>query len=86
MNKPETLPQAEPEAVTNPTPNVYSDSKRLGQFSEWDAEMLEARTMQYGEYLQTPDLMPRARLGADRVLNHLLFELAWRDGIYEGEL
>jgi len=66
-------------------PNTYEDNKRVGSFSEWPQDILEARVNEYGAFLQRTDPMPRAQATANRVMEHLLFELAFRDGIYNKE-
>jgi len=66
-------------------PNTYEDNKAAGIFSDWPQDVLEARVTEYGAFLQRTDLMPRAQATANRVMEHLLFELAWRDGIYNKE-
>lgn len=64
-------------------PSIHVDNKRVAEFSEWTTPVLEEHTSQYAAFLQRDDLMPRARAQAERVLDHLLFELAYRDGIYD---
>jgi hypothetical protein len=66
-------------------PNIYVDNLQTHEFSTWNRAVLEARVMQYGTFLQQSDLMPRAKEGANRVMDHLLFELAWRDGVYDNQ-
>lgn len=66
-------------------PSIYSDSRDIGNVSELANEVLDAKTMEYGRFLQSPDIMPRAKQSAERIINHLLFELAWRDGVYDGK-
>lgn len=63
-------------------PSLQSDNDRVGEFSEWSNENLEARVWQYGHFLST-EQMPRATKTANRILDHLLFELAYRDGVYD---
>jgi hypothetical protein len=69
-----------PEGFT-PFPSLHSDSLRVSEFAEWETENLEARVNAYTEFLQT-DCMPRARMTGERIVNHILFELAYRDGVY----
>lgn len=63
-------------------PSLYADSKLVSEFSEWPTENLEARVHQYGQFL-SKERMPRATATANRILDHLLFELAYRDGVYD---
>jgi hypothetical protein len=63
-------------------PSLYADTKQVAEFSTWSTEVLEERVNQYGHFLSTPQ-MPRATETANRILDHLLFELAYRDGIYD---
>jgi hypothetical protein len=64
-------------------PNIYADNQEVRNFSAWGRGRLEQRVSEYGLFLQSPDLMPRARQGANRVMDHALFELAWQDGVYD---
>lgn len=66
-------------------PNTYEDNKQVGMFSNLTPEALEYKLNEYGQFLQRPDLMARAKRIGNRVLDHLLFEAAWRDGIYNKE-
>lgn len=63
-------------------PNTYEDNKRVGEFSTLTDEALANKTNMYGEFMQREDLMPRARKTGERILNHLIQELAYRDGVY----
>ena len=63
-------------------PSLYADSKLVAEFSEWSTEVLEARVHQYGHFL-SQEQMPRATETANRIMEHLLFELAYRDGVYD---
>ena len=63
-------------------PSLYADEQQVAEFSEWSTEVLEARVHQYGHFLSTPQ-MPRATETANRIMEHLLFELAYRDGVYD---
>lgn len=62
-------------------PGLIPDNARVGEFSEWPTEVLEARVKQYGYFLQD-DPMPRAKETATRIVAHLMFELMWREGLY----
>lgn len=63
-------------------PSLQPDNKLVGEFSTWTIDVLEARVHQYGHFL-SKEPMPRAKATANRVLDHLLFELAYRDGVYD---
>lgn len=63
-------------------PSVYSDSQIVGEFSQWEQHILEERYNDYTDYLDRTDISPRSREVAERILGHLSFELAWREGIY----
>lgn len=63
-------------------PSLHTDNQRVGEFSEWSTEVLEERVHQYGHFL-SKDQMPRATATANRIMEHLLFELAYRDGVYD---
>lgn len=62
-------------------PGLIPDNARVGEFSEWETEVLEARVKQYGYFLQN-DPMPRAEKTAIRIVAHLMFELMYREGLY----
>lgn len=66
-----------------PFPNTYADNLAVGRFSLLSQVQLDFKVDQYGDFLQRPDAMPRARSVANRVLDHLLFEYGYRDGIYD---
>jgi hypothetical protein len=63
-------------------PGLIPDNARVGEFSEWETEVLEARVKQYGYFLQN-DPMPRAKETATRIVAHLMFEIFWRRGGYD---
>jgi len=79
------IPNIVPPESFEGMPNIYADNQQTHLFSAWDRGRLERRVTEYGRFLQQPNLMPRAQTGADRVWNHLMFELAWRDGVYSNE-
>lgn len=60
-------------------PSLQSDNERVGEYSEWPQDVLEARIKQYGYFLEQ-DPMPRAKATANRIASHLMFELFWRRG------
>jgi len=66
-----------------PFPNTYEDNLRVASFSALTDAGLDHKVNEYGRFLQRTDLMQRARTAGERVLDHLLFELAYRDGIYD---
>jgi hypothetical protein len=66
-----------------PFPNVHSDHEHISGISEFADDVLDSKITEYGEFLQRQDLMPRALKLGNRVLDHLLFESAYRDGVYE---
>ena len=66
-------------------PNTYEDNKQVGMFSDLSPEALEYKLNEYGRFLQRADLMSRVRRIGNRILDHLLFEAACRDGIYDKE-
>ena len=65
-------------------PSIYADSQIVGEFSLWEQRLLEERHNDYNSYLEREDISPRSRAEAERVLGHLSFELAYREGIYDG--
>lgn len=65
-----------------PFPSLYADSQLISKFSEWPTEVIEARVTEYGQFLSKPQ-MPRATATGNRILDHLIFELGYRDGIYD---
>ena len=68
-----------------PFPNLYNDMEELhtlGDTIEWPQARLDYKTHEYGQFLQRPDLMERAKRSANFILDRLLFEQAYRDGVY----
>lgn len=65
-----------------PFPNLHSDIHEVVAVAEWTNEHLEYKTDQYGQFMQREDIMPRARKTGDWILERLIFELAYRDGVY----
>ena len=63
-------------------PSVHSDSQIVGEFSQWRQDILEERYNDYSNYLDRKDISPRSRGEAERILSHLIFELAYREGFY----
>lgn len=65
-----------------PFPPLYFDYLRMNQIPEWSLQELEEKTMMYGRFI-LEDLMPRAREETEALMTRLLFELAYREGVYE---
>lgn len=65
-------------------PSVYADSLQSALFSRWEQPILEERHLDYTQYLERDDVSPRSRAEAEQILGHLVFELAYREGIYGG--
>lgn len=63
-------------------PNLYGDSLKVVEIAEWTPEALDNKTNEYGEFLTRPNLMPRAKKMANWIMDRLLFEMGYRDGIY----
>jgi hypothetical protein len=66
-----------------PFPNTYEDNKRIGACSTLSDQILEDKCKEYVLFVQRKDIMPRAVSIAGRILDHVMFELAFRDGIYD---
>ena len=73
------------EGVFAPFPNLYSDMQEVHSVAEWPQEHLDYKTNEYGAFLQRKDPMPRAVKAANLILDYLLFELAYRDNVYQLE-
>lgn len=73
-----------PEGGFESFPSLYADGLQTGEFSEWKTPFLLDRYNEYTQFLQRPDLMPRAQTEAARILLHLTFELDYRAGVYSG--
>lgn len=65
-----------------PFPSLYADEKRIREAAELSTEVLERFVNEYGHFLSKPQ-MPRATATANRILDHMIFELAYRDGVYD---
>ena len=63
-------------------PPIYFDTKQIQQLSRWDDSLLLSRLNTYMELIQNPDTMPRAKAGASRLVDHIIFELSYREGMY----
>lgn len=64
-------------------PNLHSDESEVFAVAEWSLEKLDYKTNEYGAFLQRKDPMPRAIAAANKILDLLLFEQGYRDGIYK---
>lgn len=66
-------------------PSLYADNKLVSELSDarFTDDVLMSKAEEYREFLQHPDLMPRARAEAERVQQHLLFEVMYRYGLFE---
>lgn len=68
-----------------PFPNTIADTKHLEDIANeerWPTANLEAKVWEYGEFLSREDIMIRARTMGERILTHLVEEIAHRDGQY----
>ena len=63
-------------------PHLYADTKKIAVFAEMEKEILERLSSEYTEFLSRENIMPRAREAANRILDHVMFELAYREGVY----
>ena len=64
-------------------PNTHSDLQYIHTVAEWNDEQLDHKVNEYGQFLQRTDLMPRAIKAANFIMDRLIFELAYRDGVYD---
>lgn len=64
-------------------PNTYSDLQTISEVAEWPIERLNHKANEYGKFLLREDLMPRALKAANFIMDRLLFEMAYRDGVYD---
>ena len=69
-----------------PFPNTHSDAQEVLKVAEWSNKQLEYKLTEYGRFSQRKDIMPRARKAADFVLDRLIFDQAFRDGVYSDEI
>jgi len=63
-------------------PNLHGDKEDIHSVAEWSDEKLEYKTNQYGVFIQREDIMPRGRALGNWILDYCIFELAYRDGVY----
>jgi hypothetical protein len=66
-----------------PFPNLHSDNQVIGQCSEWEDDRIENMVTDYWQFLERSDIQPRAIKLANRVLEHLGFEMDFRYGAYD---
>lgn len=69
------------EGYADSMPPLYHDSERIHEVAAWSTEMLEARVREYTDFLtrDAPKPMPRAQETAERLLDHMMFELVQRE-------
>lgn len=65
-----------------PFPNTLADQEKLHSIAEWPEKQLEDKVVEYWQFKERTDLMPRAIKAANRILEHLGFEVDYRAGIY----
>ena len=58
-------------------PPIYEDSKKLSELSTWRTSVLQGRLVRYLAFLDD-NPMPRAKDGAQRIVEHIDFELQYR--------
>ncbi len=63
-------------------PNTYSDAQEIIRVADWTDEHLDFKLNEYGAFMQREDLMARARKTGDFILERLIFEQAFRDGVF----
>lgn len=73
------------ESVFESFPSLYEHNKAIGAVSELSDEVLDARRVEYQLFLSQPNLMPRAKETAQRVLCRLAFESMYRQGFFTKE-
>lgn len=67
-------------------PHFYADTQKIAVFAEMEKEILERLCDEYTQFLSRDNIMPRAETTANRILDHIMFELAYREGIYDDYL
>ena len=63
--------------------NTEADAYQMKSVSEWPDARIEDKVLEYWEFLERKDLMPRAVKAAHRILEHLGFEMDARYGAYD---
>ncbi len=63
-------------------PSLHADTAKITVFAEMDKDILERLANEYTDFLARENLMPRAKATANRILGHVMFELAYREGVY----
>lgn len=66
-------------------PNFYADRESAKEVATWEADRLNYKIGQYTEFIVNGDPMPRALKAANTIIDLLMFELAYRDGVYDEE-
>lgn len=72
-------------------PNTYKDRKNTVEYGNenpdgsyiWTTDRLNAVVSEYASFLLQLDNMPRAIDTANYIGSRAMFELAWRDGVYD---
>lgn len=63
-------------------PSLHADTAKITVFAEMDKDILERLANEYTDFLARENLMPQAKATANRILGHVMFELAYREGVY----
>lgn len=63
-------------------PSLHADTAKITVFAEMDKDILERLANEYTDFLARENLMPQAKATANRILDHVMFELAYREGVY----
>ena len=62
-----------------PFPNLHADETLIHTYSELTDDALWQKAAYYTNFLEDSALMPHARQSAEHILNHLLFEMNYRE-------
>lgn len=68
-------------------PNLHSDTTWVEDVADErrvPTPVLERKIGEYTSFLERTDLMPRALKAANYILDRMMFELAAREGVYDG--
>lgn len=64
-------------------PNLYNDNKYLVErVSGLDDDVLDAKIIEYTSFLKS-DALPHHRTQAERFLTHVMFEVQYRNGLFD---
>lgn len=63
-------------------PNLHADTELVHRLAELSDEALDYKAKEYSMFLERTYLMPRAINAANRILEHIIFEMNFRNGIY----